>query len=249
LLQSEELEAASEEEVFLNVLVWVNNNFDGKADRQRAMRTLSGYIRFGCMRGEFLVESVLPLSEMALAECQERVKHGIYFQAFSDHKKQKVTDNNTTERKGIQAARLEITSNVRLDEKGTTLKSGVAVWFGREWYFQVLKDPRSDPPTVGMFFSRGKAKNEEVKEEIHKVSYTFYARTWPDGFWKRLHQSSKPLAYDKAHDDDGFGCVDVFGLSWDEARKSTEFVGCTGEVSVKVVARLRAIESKDVPTT
>jgi hypothetical protein len=39
LLQSVELEAASEEPVCLNVLVWMKNNFDGLAEIQEAILT------------------------------------------------------------------------------------------------------------------------------------------------------------------------------------------------------------------
>jgi hypothetical protein len=240
LLQSEELEAASEEEVFLNVLTWVKNNFDGLAERQEAMAGFSQQIRFGCMRGEFLVESVLGFPEMALPESQERVKGGVYFQAFSDDKKQKVTDAIHAERKAIQAARLEIVGNFCLDEKGTTVKSTVATWFGREWHFELRKDGRSVPPRVGMFFFRGPGIGKEVKAEVHKVSYTFCARIWPNSHWKLLFNGS--ISYRKY---DAYGSIDAFSKTWDEARKCTQLNGCTGEISVKVVARLISVETQE----
>lgn len=51
LLQSEELEATTEEEIFKAVLVWVKNNYTERVARQQAMSRLSQHIRFGCIRG------------------------------------------------------------------------------------------------------------------------------------------------------------------------------------------------------
>jgi hypothetical protein len=197
------------------------------------------------MRGEFLVESVLGFPEMALPESQERVRGGIHFQAFSDDKKRRVTGGIHTERKAIQAARLEIVGSFCLDEKGTTVRSKVATWLGREWYVQVQKDARSEPHTVGMFFNRGPAKGKDVKAEVHKVSFTFYARTWPNGYWKLLFENTG-VSYGKVVVDGlGWGRKDGLSKTWDEARKCTELLGCTGEISIKVVARLISSESQD----
>jgi hypothetical protein len=245
LLQSEKLEAASEEEVFLNVLVWVRNNFDGLAERQEAMAGFSRHIRFGCMRGEFLVESVLGFPEMAFYMCQERVKGGIHFQASSDDKKRRVTDNIHIKRKAIQAARLEIVGSFCLDEKGTIAKSKVGAWLGREWYFELHKDNRSEPPKVGMFFIRGPANGKEVKVEVQKVSYTFYARIWPSGYWKLLFKGTMSYGKEAVC---GYGSSNALSKTWDEARKCTESNGCTGEISIKVVARLISIEAQDAAT-
>jgi hypothetical protein len=63
LLQSEELEADSEEEILDKLLDWVWENFKGLTERRDVLEALSQHIRFCCMRGEYL-ESLLSVPEM-----------------------------------------------------------------------------------------------------------------------------------------------------------------------------------------
>lgn len=217
LLKSEELDAASEEEILLAVLVWVRNNFDGLPRRQKAMSQLSEHLRFGLMRGEFLLRSVLPVSEMALPETQERVMSGIYFQAFSDAEKLKSKDLYTQPRTGMQGSRLEILCSFALDEAGASKSSPSAVWIGKQWRIDVQKDDRQDPPTVGIFLVTSKLTGEEGTMPSTKVDFTFYVRVWPRGYWKTMN---KVFAYEFKTEGDGYGIADAFNMSWEEARKS-----------------------------
>jgi hypothetical protein len=146
------------------------------------MSSLSQHLRFGCMRGEFLVESVFPLPEMAVSVCQERVKHGIHFQAFSDDRKRKVTDVSCTERKAIRVGRLEIVGNFCLDESGTTLTSGVGAWLGRELYFKVKKDVRADPRRWVYSSHVGRQRMKRSKRRFTRTRTHSMYESGPVGF-------------------------------------------------------------------
>ncbi|GAQ88318.1 BTB/POZ/Kelch-associated protein [Klebsormidium nitens] len=243
LLQSEELDAASEEEIFSAVLVWVRNNFDGMAQRQGAMNELSQHLRFGLMKGEFLLRSVLPLSEMALPETQERVRAGLYFQAFSDVEKLKSEDLSTQPRTGGQGRQVEILCNFTLDEAGARQSSPSAVCIGKRWHIDVQKDPRQDPPTVGMFLvSRGLPGDEGTMPPT-RVDFALYVRVWPTGYWKNIN--SVP-AYELKNEGEGYGRADALKMSWEDARKPSCYVGPTNEITVKVHIRQRKLNAGKV---
>ena len=242
LLESEELEAESEEAVWEGVLVWAKNSYEDVTDRRKALKALCPHIRFGLIRGEYLICDILPLPEMDCPESQAAVKHGLYFQSYSDDTKRTAAAAaaNFRERTGVRATRLEFVANVRLDETGTSQRfATVNPWFDVEWGLSVQRDQRRTPATVGVFLTRSKSRGKDVGKKVFDVGYTFYARTWPDGYWKLLSQN-KSVKFSR--DEAGFGAADAFRMSWDEVRKSEEFIGPIGELSLKVVVHLNAIE-------
>ena len=236
LLQSEGLKAESEAEIFQGTAAWVCKNMSTLKGRQEAMEDFSRFIRFGCMRGEFLIDHVFPDSLMVLPETQKRVKEGVRFQAYSDERKTEIADPSVRERRGIRDARLEIVCNLAMQENGSPVDSQPATWLGRVWmlHLRQLEDTGSISPKVGLSVTSKLAPNNQRASS--KVNLSFYVRTWPSGFWKSIRELKDQKLAGKFSN---WGLKDALGVPWREARTSKKFIGPTGEISVKVLIRMK----------
>ncbi|GAQ81093.1 BTB/POZ/Kelch-associated protein [Klebsormidium nitens] len=85
-MQSEELEADSEEDVFVQLLGWIRERYSGMEERKAVMTRLLPSVRFNCMRGEFL-EELLTYGELDSAEAVQMIERAFRFIAYSDEKK------------------------------------------------------------------------------------------------------------------------------------------------------------------
>lgn len=70
----------------------------------------------------------------------------------------------------------------------------------------------------------------------------------PNGYWKLLSEIPGRSYGKETVDGRGWGESNGLSKTWDEARKYTKLLECTGEISIKVVARLISIESQDAST-
>jgi hypothetical protein len=237
LLQSEELEADSEEEIFDKLLGWVRKNFRGVKKRQEVLDALSQFVRFCCMRGEYL-EELLVLPEMQHSKATSAlISIAVKFLSYSDEKKQAM-EVEACERKGVRDVHLEIVANFRLNESGKVrVYSEAANWCGLEWYIEVVKEEVSQGESgVGIYLFcdeiSGNQKSSADQKDI--IDYRCYVRTWPTGFWKLLFKKSYPLS---RFGELGLGSPDGLGMPWKDARQSTKYMGTTGTMAIKVVAR------------
>lgn len=160
LLQSEDLEADSEEEIFDKLLAWVAVNYTDVSLTSSAIAKLASLVRFPCMSGEYL-ETLLTREELQAKETQDLINAALKLQAYSDVKKQEVGPETFCQRKGVRNVHLEIVDHFLLDESGTRRDSRRAVWFGKKWYISVQKDSRGTPPSVGLFLYCEKSSTDE----------------------------------------------------------------------------------------
>jgi hypothetical protein len=232
LLQLEELEADSEEEIIEDLLEWVRGKSTDPLDWREALEALLQHIRFCCLRGEYL-ETLLYKPEMHSKATRSLIKAAIMFQSYSDEKKQSM-NVEACERKGVQDTHLEIVASVRLKDGGTMARSGLAQWYGRKWYFAVMKRVDNSRSSVGFVFDCTPDLQRNFERSTDLVDFGFYVQTWPSGLWKLLSEHSQPLSRFEAI---GAGTNDGLRMSWEEARQSTKYIGNTGEMTIKVVAR------------
>jgi hypothetical protein len=228
LLQSEELEADSEEEILNKLLKWIRENFTKPSKRREALQALSQHIRFCCMRGEYL-ESLLSVSEMQSKATSALINAAIRFQSYSDKKKQSMKVQ-AWERKGVQDTHLEIVASVRLEEGKKEARSGMAKWYGRHWYL-VTKELKN---SVGIFLHCESDTQKSFAASTDVVDCEFYVRTWPSGFWTFLVKTSTPLS---KCENRVYGIRKALEMPWEAARQSTTYMSNTGEMIIKVVAR------------
>ena len=180
--------------------------------RQEAMRRLSQYIRFGRMKGEFLVKHVLTLPEMSSPECQERVKQGIYFLAYSDAEQIQMTDSVFQERKGIRdPPSLEMECGLTMRESGESVKSRAISWLGMRW--RILD-----------------CEAQELERSVH---FTLFVKKWPEGIWQQIKTA---LTHKFLASAPNFGYADGLGtMLWEDARKSDKNTSSTGQINLKVL--------------
>lgn len=240
MLQAEGLEGGREEEVFDGVHFWAREHFQESKEMQEAILRLAPHIRFGCIPGEVL-ETLLCHSDMQLPELQALVFKGLFFQAYSEPKKLETMSEFSRVRNGFEEATIDIILNVVIDEKGLKSVSRPVTWNGRTWSLKVEKTSHNDPATVGMFLSRGASDNSaEDTNQVDEVEFLFFARKWPSGYWALLKKSSfkftKPAS-------EGRGSSNMFGKPW-HLMESSEYAGCTKEITLRVVAR-RLIEDPE----
>jgi hypothetical protein len=184
------------------------------------------------MRGEYL-ESLLSVPEMRSKATKSLIKAAVKFLSYSDEKKHSM-EVKACERKGVQDTHLEIVASVRLKKGKADAWSANVKWYGRKWYFFVKKEVDNNRSSVGLFLHCSPDTHRSFADSTEVVNYDFYVRTWPSGFWKLLYEGSESL---KIFDEFGSGTTDLLDMPWEEARQSTKYIGNTGEMTIKVVAR------------
>ncbi|GAQ87558.1 BTB/POZ/Kelch-associated protein [Klebsormidium nitens] len=238
LLQSEELEADSEQEIVEKSLAWIRGSYQSESERRRLVDKLTQHIRFFCIDGEFL-ESLLAAPEMQSEPTQALINNAFRFQAYSDAKKEAL-GKVACQRKGVRDVHLEIISEFVLDEPGTRLSSRSALWFGKEWYVE-LDQTKTPVPTVSVNLCCKPASNgsPEASSTADEVEAQFFVKIWPNDIWKFCGKTD-PEAFSVVPKDEsssGWGLWGALNVSWEEARTSERFLGSTGAVTIKVVAR------------
>lgn len=235
LLQSEELEAESEEEIATKVAAWADN-------KPGTLTQLLPYIRFCCIRGEVLEKWMLfKHSNVGLIERALKV------QAYSDERKRLEKGLVLCERSGVRKVHLELVENIRVGEEVVSVKTPSANWFGKTWSILVRKwiaAPEKEgeperPPTVGLFlyFEEVVDGQETERSLTDKVQFRVYIRTWPDGLWALRATTLTTFSLEDGKGQKNWGFPDVLDLPWETAIKSSRFVGPTGAMVFKVVAR------------
>ncbi|GAQ88324.1 hypothetical protein KFL_004180090 [Klebsormidium nitens] len=233
LLQAEGLEGDGEEVVFNGAHFWVRERFPEVKERREALLRLARQIRFGCIRGEVL-ETLLHDPDMQLPELQVLVLRGLVFQAYSEPKKLESMCDFSRLRSGFREAIIDLVLNVVIDEKGSRTVSRPVTWNDRTWCLEVKKSTRQDSATVAVYLNRGAlAKSAEDSNQVDQVEVQFFARTWPSGYWALLKQ--RTLTFTKTTSE-GRGSGDMFGKPW-HLIDTSEYAGCTKEVTLRVVAR------------
>ncbi|GAQ86949.1 BTB/POZ/Kelch-associated protein [Klebsormidium nitens] len=233
LLESEELEAADEEQVFRAVMTWLSSNVDEPASKQDVMRSLAPSIRFGRMRGEFLERDVLGMPEMRSVEVEALVREALSFRTWSDEEKLRASATRRFhERRGIAESNIEVMLTVRLADIGNPEASRVVQWAERYWWIKLKVRGDKQPATVGVHLYCSGRRGAPSAQRADRVNVAFYARSWRSGWWALLKKSESCWELSQA-DDSSLGYGDLFGMSWDEV-KSSCYKTCTGEVTVKV---------------
>jgi hypothetical protein len=239
LLQSEELEADSEEEIFTKLLNWLRQNFSAVKKRQGALDALSQFVIFCCMRGEYL-EELLVLPEMRYSKATSAlISTAVKFLSYSDEKKQAM-QVEACERNGVGDVHLEIVATFRLNEsEKVRVYSEKADWSGLKWYIGMQNEEvMHGKPGVGIYlFCNLKASGNQTSsaDQQDTVHYGFYVRTWPNGFWKLLCKHCRAL--NRFAEQVGYGSDDALGMPWNIARQSTKYMGSTGTMAIKLLAR------------
>jgi hypothetical protein len=235
LLQSDELEVDSEEEILTKLLDWLRKKFSGVKKRQGVLDALSRFVRFWCMRGENL-EELLARPEMRYSNATSAlIFTAVKFQSYSDEKKQAM-EVEACERKGVRDVHLEIVANLRLEEDGKRVRSDTADWCGGRWYIRLEEEVDNNKSGVGMYLFCDEVPDSQrcFWDQAYVIDYRFYVRTWPTGFWELLFKRSYPLS---RFVKEGWGPADALGMPWKDARQSTKYIGSTGTMAIKVVAR------------
>lgn len=234
LMQAEELEAESEEEIFERLLGWVRERYSGMEERKAVMTRLLPSVRFHCMRGEFL-EKLLTYAELGSTEAAQMIERAFRFIAYSDDKKQEMIEV-PGQRKGVQDVHLEINGVFSLTD--TDELSGSVEWLGAAWYLQVEvskngEDQRHDV-TLSLMCEEVIKHPSSTDSWSMDVEFSFYVKTWPNRYWKLLHKDRQKFTFTY----DVHEVPNALSILYDETKKPTStLTGGTGAITVKVVAR------------
>jgi hypothetical protein len=210
LLQSEELEADSEEETFYKLLGWLRMNFSGMKERQRALDALSQFVRFCCMSGEYL-EELLARTKMRYSKATSAlISTVVKFQSYSDEKKQAM-EIEAGERKGVRDVHLEIVAFRLSEDPGEAVYSETVDCCGLGWQIGVHDgEVNQGKPGVGLYLFCDEASGNQTSLADQKdiICCRFYVRTWPNGFWKLLGKYCRALS---SFEEEGYGPKDALG--------------------------------------
>lgn len=119
LLQNDELQCDSEDEVFQEVLVWTRTKFESPETREEVMSELSSHLRFAHMSGEFLQNRVVYDPDMRSFASQKHILEGLLYKASSEDSKGENEDKRFSERIGVQKPwTFKFTCKARVDVAG-----------------------------------------------------------------------------------------------------------------------------------
>ncbi|GAQ88322.1 BTB/POZ/Kelch-associated protein [Klebsormidium nitens] len=238
LLQSEELEADSEEEILEKALSWIRGCYQSESERRHVVSKLLPQVRFFCLSGEYL-ERLLAVPEMQSKPTQALINAALRFRAYSDAKKE-VVRKAFVQRKGVREVHLEIINDFVLGDQRTRMTSRSALWFGKKWYIMLSRKGDS-VRTVGVFLCC-----EVASDSLHGSSSTvddvetkFFVKIWPEGIWKSCGSVGRTALNGLLTGGKLSGCGpgNPLKTSWADARRSERLLGSTGAVTIRVVAR------------
>jgi hypothetical protein len=238
LLENDELECDSEDEVFQEVLVWTRTKFESPETRERVMSELSFHLRFAHMSGEYLQERVVYHPDMRSPASQKYILEGLLHRASSENSKGKNRDKRFSERIGVQKAwTFEITCKARVDVAGEGTTSAVHESRGTKWYIQVEKDDGKDPNTVGFFLYQSDLTREELAPLEKRVQIQVATKSQTTGNWTNK-ESLTHIINTKVG---SWGYPDYFEKSWDLVRGGRTVVDAAGDMEVKVWATVQLV--------
>jgi hypothetical protein len=155
LLQSDELQSASEEEVFQQVQEWTRKRFDDSESRQRVMSELSPHLRYAHMSGDFLQERVIYDPDVQSSVSQKHIIEGLLYAASSEIRKGLNTEKRFSERIGVEKPwAFKFTAKARVVTAGKTTSSPAYESRGTKWKIQVIKDDQKVPKYRGSLLIR-----------------------------------------------------------------------------------------------
>jgi hypothetical protein len=162
LLQNDELQSASEEEVFQQVQEWTRKRFESSESRQRIMSELCPHFRFAHMSGEFLQERVIYDPDMQFSVSQKHIIEGLLYNAASSETSKGLNmEKRFSERIGVEKPwAFKFTAKARVDTAGTTTLSPAYESRGTKYNIQVIKDHRANPNTVGIYLVHFSTRKE-----------------------------------------------------------------------------------------
>jgi hypothetical protein len=102
LLQNDELQCASEDGVFQQVLKWTRTKFESHETREEVMSELSSHLRFAHMSGDFLQEQVVYDPDMRSFASQKSIMEGLLYKASSETSKRLNREKRFSERIGVE---------------------------------------------------------------------------------------------------------------------------------------------------
>lgn len=206
LLESDRLLAVVEEEILNGVLGWVRSAYRTVTDRRIAMLQLAEHVRFPVMSGEYL-QIMLSVPDMKL--CQKSIMSAVWYRAFSETRqlemqKGKASDLRYVERTGF----LQGTRQVQRCFQREALKDLNP--FARSLMTECVQiknhgfmmcpqrckaeDKPDGYPAVLVNYSR----ISDDAPQLENLIITLYARTWPEGEWRKLgtlyHEVTDPSA-------------------------------------------------------
>lgn len=228
LLEREDLEVKSEQEVFTQTLGWLRGNFEGMENRQTAMRELCARVRFALMPGEFIREHVIDVPEMGFPLAQRNVTEGLAYAASSQAAKDSNEDSRFRARRPNTFVILfEATIDAR---SGDRLSPGI-VRYGATWHALVRKHTEGrSSKTVGVFLSLAQTDGAKLATLANRpVQMQTWARRVDDRTWL-LQRSGRHDLIGPTKSEVGY--EDVFGMSWEQVGR--EWVNASGKVELKV---------------
>jgi hypothetical protein len=239
LLENDELQCDSEDEVFQEVLNWTRTKFGSPEIREVVMSELSTHLRFAHMSGEFLRERVVDDPDMRSFASQRHILEGLLHRASSENSKGENTDKRFSERIGVQKPwTFEITCKARVDVAGKTTMSAEHESRGTKWYIQVEKDDREDPNTVGIFLYQSGLTREELAPLKKRVELQIATKSQTTGEWTSCKGSTSHIINTEC---ESWGYPDYFEKSWDLVRVDRRWVDAAGDIEIKVKATIQLV--------
>jgi hypothetical protein len=256
LLQSEDLEANTEENVFKYCLQWVQNAHVSPEERKEAMEEVSRFIRFLMMRGEYLM-SLMDLPE--LEGIHAKIMSAAWFQSFSAEKKIVLSNENGLQyqqRNGIFSRtdkhiyfRFNRENLERLRKGNECDSDQAALLGGVEWHISL--GLCSTDEDVHLHISL-KAPGDELDSfrvlEPTRVNFSLAVTRWPEGVEEDLLPPSCELSFDMKGNVEGCQGRCFTEYSFEQLLLSSECFDEDG--CMEIVARLRLVDGDslaDVP--
>jgi hypothetical protein len=244
LLQNDDLQSTSEEEVFQQVQEWTRKRFEGSESRQRVMSELCPHLRFAHMSGEFLPERVIYDPDMQSSVSQKHVLEGLLYAASSEIRKGLNTEKRFSERIGVEKPwAFKFTAKARVDTAGMTTWSPAYESRGTNWKIKVTKIVRTDPNTVGVSLVQSSFTRKELAQRQKRLRVELSAKCQKTGKWTT--ERSFDHIYANTADPDSWGYWDHFGKSWDLVKDDRTLVDAAGDIEVKVKATVELVESPE----
>lgn len=236
LLQNDELQCTSEEEVFERTLNWTRKGFKSAESRKEVMSVLSSNLRFAQMSGEFLQEKVMYDPDMQSSASQKHIREGLLYKWSSETRKVSNTEERFIERIGVEKPwTFEITCKARIDTSaGQDTLSPVCESRGTKWYVRVTKDTQTDPRgTMGVYLHESSLTRKELAQGLKYVYMEFSAKCRTTGVWTKLGGLCEGF-FNKWRRKGMEGCSDLFRDTWDSVRVDQKWVDAAGDIEVRV---------------
>jgi hypothetical protein len=238
LLENDELQCDSEDEVFQQVRNWTRAKFESPETREEALSEVASHLRFAHMSGEFLQERVVYDPEIRSFACQKHILEGLLYKASSENSKGQNLDKRFSERIGVRKPwNFKITCKARVDGNGKKTLSAVHDSRGTKWYIEVNKNKTNNPSTVGVFLYESGLTRKELAALEKRVQIQFATKSQTTGEWT----SKKSFTHIFNSKSSNQGYPDYFGKSWGLVRVDQTVVDAAGNIEVKVRATVQLV--------